>query len=57
MQWELILHVIHITGTRIIEAGIDGISRGNNLGGMMMGRKPPHFVLLDKGLVVRSDRL
>ena len=28
MRAELTLHVIHISGTRIIEAGIDGISRG-----------------------------
>ena len=31
---DLILYVIHIVETRMIEAGIDGISRGKNLGGM-----------------------
>ena len=29
MRGELILHLIHIVGTRMIDAGIDGISRGN----------------------------
>ena len=32
---ELILYVIHITGTRMIEAGIDVLSRGNNLVGII----------------------
>ena len=31
MRGELILHVIHIKGTIIIEAGIYGFSSGNNL--------------------------
>ena len=31
----LILHVVHISGTRIIEAGIDGLSRGNDMGGII----------------------
>ena len=29
MRGELILHLIQIVGTRMIEAGIDDISRGN----------------------------
>ena len=28
MRGELILRIIHIAGTQIIEAGIDGLSRG-----------------------------
>ena len=31
---DLILYVIHIVETSMIEAGIYGISRGKNLGGM-----------------------
>ena len=30
MRGELILHVIHIAGTHMIEAGIDCLSRGDN---------------------------
>ena len=37
MRGEMILHAIHITGTRMIEAGIDGIYRGDNLGGIVRG--------------------
>ena len=33
MKGEFILHVVHIVGTRMIESGIDGLYRGNNLGG------------------------
>ena len=39
MRRELILHAICISGNRIIEAGIDGLSRGNNLGGTIRGLK------------------
>ena len=31
----LILHVIHIAGTRIKNRGVDGLSRGDLLDGMM----------------------
>ena len=30
---ERILHIVSIAGIKMIEAGIDGLSRGNNLGG------------------------
>ena len=46
MRGYLILHVVNTVGTIIIEAGIDGISRGNNMGGMMRGLNPLKFVLL-----------
>ena len=37
MRGELILHDIKIAGTRTIEVGIERLSRGNNLGGIMRG--------------------
>ena len=46
MVGQLILHVIHIAGSRMIEAGIYGISRGDNLVGMIRGLNSLHFVLL-----------
>ena len=49
MKGELIWHIVHIVGTITIKAGINGISRGNNLGGMMRGLEPPQFVPLRKG--------
>ena len=46
MRGYLIQHVVHIVGTRIIEAGIDGISRRNNLVGIMRVLNPLQFVPL-----------
>ena len=57
MRGELIFHVIHIAGTQIIEAGIEGLSRGNNLVGMVRKLYPLHFVPLDQGAVVGLARL
>ena len=57
IRGELILHVIHIAGTRIIEAGIYSISSGNNLGGMMRGLNLSQFFPLDQGAVVRLAKL
>ena len=48
MRVKLILHVIHIAGNRIIETGIDGLSRGNNFGCMMRGMNTLQFVTFDK---------
>ena len=48
MRGYLIHNLVHIVGTIIIESGIDGISRGNNLVGMMRGLNPLHFVSLDQ---------
>ena len=53
MLGELILHVIRIAGTCMTNAGIDGLSRGNNLGGMMRLLNPLQFSLLDQGEVLR----
>ena len=38
------MYVVHIAVTIMIEALIDGISRGNNTGGMMRGFNPLQFV-------------
>ena len=51
MRGELILLVIHITGTRMIEAGIYVLSRVNEFGGMIRGLNPIKFSLLDYGAV------
>ena len=42
------MNVFNITGTRMIEAGIDGITRGNHLGGNMRVLNPLQFVPLDQ---------
>ena len=40
--------MVNTVGTRIIEAVIDGLSRGDNMGGNMRGLNPLQFVLLDQ---------
>ena len=45
MRGELISHVIHIAGTQIIESGMEGLSRGDNLGDMKRGLNPFQFFL------------
>jgi hypothetical protein len=50
-----ILHVIHIAGTRMKAAGIDGLSRGDLLEGMLKaGSDPMAFVPLGKNAEERS---
>ena len=41
----------------MIEAGIDGLSRGNNLVDMIRGLNRLHFVLLDQGALARLAKL
>ena len=41
--------MVNTVGTRIIEALIDVLSRGNNMGGIMIGFNLLHFVPLDEG--------
>ena len=57
MKGELILHVVHIYGTRMIKSGIYGLCRGNNLGGMMRGLEALKVYPLGKGATERSDTL
>ncbi|EJK73831.1 hypothetical protein THAOC_04525 [Thalassiosira oceanica] len=49
-----IIHVIHISGTRMKESGIDGLSRGDMFEGIMKGESPLRFIPLDTGAVARS---
>ena len=37
MERILILHVLHISGISMKEVGIDGMYRGNDLGGIIRG--------------------
>lgn len=57
MQGNLILHVIRIAGTRMNECGIDGLSRGDILEGMMAGVDPLLFTSLASGPLDRVPQL
>eukprot|EP00956_Cyclotella_meneghiniana_P033568 scaffold97112_cov54-Cyclotella_meneghiniana.AAC.1 len=50
-----VLHVTHVAGTRMKEAGIDGLSRGDLLEGMLSGGDGPwRFLPLSEGADTRS---
>jgi hypothetical protein len=48
------VHVIHVAGTRMKEMGIDGLSRGDLMDGMMGGQDPLSFFPFDEGANERS---
>ena len=57
MRGYFILHAVHIVGTRMIESEIYGISRVNNMGGIMRGLNPLQFFLLYQGAEERSTEV
>ena len=46
MDYDLILHVIHVSGKRMIAQGTDGISRGDHSTGVMRGKPMASFIPL-----------
>ena len=57
MTESFILFVIHISGTRMIQSGIDGLSRGDMDQGLMSGASPLEFVALHQSALERSPNL
>ena len=57
MKVELIPHILHIAGTSMVEVGIDGIYRGNNMVGVVRVLDPLQLVPLVKGDNERSYNL
>ena len=51
-----ILHIVHIAGTRMKRAGIDGLSRGDFLEGVMKGDDPLGHIPLNEDAVGRSNQ-
>ena len=49
------LHLIHVAGTRMIESGVDGLSRGDESTGVMAGASMLSFVPLHLSAVTRSQ--
>ena len=48
------MHVIHISGKQMKACGVDGLSRGDLLEGMMTGSNPLAFVPLNEGANERA---
>ncbi len=51
------IHVIHISGKRMIAQGTDGCSRGSLMEGVMAGEDMLTFVDLARSAMERSSRL
>jgi hypothetical protein len=57
MGGEFTLHVYHISGTRMIESGIDGLSRGDKSEGIAKGISTLKFVPIHLNGMERSPKL
>ena len=51
------LHIIHVSGNRMIAQGTDGVSRGNMMEGVLTGRKMLSYVPIHLAAVDRSQKL
>ena len=54
---DFILHVIHVSGKRMIEQGTDGLSQGDHSQGVMLGKPMIDFVPLNLSAFDRSPSL
>ena len=57
MQHEMIFHLIHVSGLRMIAQGTDGISRGDHATGSMLGQRIASFVPLASTALEREPLL
>ena len=46
MRWSFTIHLFHVAGTRMIDQGTDGLSRGDRTSGVMMGQDLRRYVPL-----------
>jgi hypothetical protein len=57
MKYNIILHVVHVAGKRMIDQGTDGLSRADHSTRAVTGRDIRHWVPLNKGALERSPSL
>ena len=57
MSGDLILHVTHISGTRMQMCGVDALSRGNTSEGVISGDKLLSYLLLHLSALDRSKNV
>lgn len=57
LEFNLVIHLIHVAGTRMIAQGTDGGSRGSLLEGVMTGKPMLDFVELAKSAIERYPPL
>jgi hypothetical protein len=54
MDHNIMLHVVHVSGKRMIDQGTDGLSWADHSTGAVTGRDIRHWVPLNKGTLERS---
>jgi hypothetical protein len=57
MQTGMVLHVVHVSGKRMIASGVDGLSRSDHSTGVMAGHDVVDYVPLHLGALERSPPL
>ncbi len=57
VRYNTRLHIIHVAGTRMIEQGADGLSRGALTEGAMQGIKMTSFIPLNMSAIDRSPEI
>jgi hypothetical protein len=57
MKYDLLLHVIHISGCWMIWQGSDGVSRADKAMGVMQGRIMEEFIPLHLSALTRLEGL
>jgi hypothetical protein len=57
MEYNLLLHMVHVSGRRMILQGTGGIFRGDQAEGVMVGKPMLEFVPLNLNALERSPSL
>ena len=57
LNFGLRLHIIHVSGKRMINQGTDGVSRGNMMEGVLTGRKMLTYIPIHLSAIERSNKL
>jgi hypothetical protein len=57
MEHDMIIHVVHVSGKRMIAQGTDGLSRADHSEGVMQGRPMMDYMPLHLNPLVRDARL
>jgi hypothetical protein len=57
MKHGLNLHVVHVTGTQMIDQGSDGLSRADHSQGVMAGEEMEKYIPLHLSALQREPKL
>ena len=57
MTTDIVLHVVHVSGTRMIQQGTDGLSRADHSSGVMQGDSMTRHIPLNEDAFCRAPKL